>query len=167
MSSGPDLPELRMLGGWPDPGTGLTRYEPGGTLPGLVRLDALRTVRVRAVYVVARWRATHRSTVDAGAGPELCLRRGDMPAGLAVELPFEYLLPGEPWSYAGRLLTIEWELEARVDVPRGADQRATAPFILAPAPPDAGAAGYLGPATLKREGPEAPSQPRPGRRRRS
>jgi hypothetical protein len=166
MTSGADLPELRLLGGWPDPETGLSRYEPGGTLPGLVRLDSLRTLRVRGVYLVARWRAFNRGTVDVGLGRELCLRRGDMPPGPAVELPFEYPLPGEPWSYAGQLVRIEWELEARLDVPMGADQRSAAAFILAP-PPDAGAASYPGPATVKQEGPEAASQPRPGRRRRS
>ena len=167
MRSGPDLPELRLLGGWPDSETGLTRYEPGGTLPGLVRLDSLRTIRLRGIYVVARWRASCHGTIDVGAGRELCLRRGDMPPGPAVELPFEYPLPGEPWSYGGRLVTIEWELEARFDVPMGADQRSTAAFILAPARPDEAGSSYPGPATVKREGPAAASRPRPDRRRRS
>jgi hypothetical protein len=105
--------------------------------------------------VIARWRATYRGTVDVGAGRELCLRRGDTPPGPAIELPFEYRLPGEPWSYAGRLVTIEWELEARFDVPMGVDQRSAAAFILAPAPPDGAEGSYPGPATVKREGPGA------------
>jgi hypothetical protein len=150
--SGPDLPDLRLLGGAPDVETGLSRYEPGGTLPGLVRLDSLRTIRLRGVYVVARWRATYKGEVDVGAGRELRLHHGDLPPGPAVELPFEYPLPGEPWSYAGRLITIEWELEARFDVPSGADQRTTAAFILAPTA-DPSQLRYAGPATTKREGP--------------
>jgi hypothetical protein len=158
VSAGPDLPELRVLGGWPDAQSGLMRYEPGGTLPGLVRLDSLRTIRLRGVYVVARWRATYQGTVDVGAGRELCLRRGDLPPGPMVELPFEYELPGEPWSYDGRLVTIEWELEARLDVPMAADRRTAVAFILAPAPPDADGVSYPGPATVKREGP-APERP--------
>jgi hypothetical protein len=165
--SGPDLPELRALGGWPDAESGLTRYEPAGRLPGLVRLDSMRTIKLRGVYVVARWRATYKGTFDVGAGRELCLHRGDLPPGPALELPFEYELPGEPWSYGGRLLTIEWELEARFDVPMGVDQRSTVAFLLAPAPPDGEEASYPGAATIKREGPAPSGRPRPDRPRRS
>jgi hypothetical protein len=152
VTSGPDLPVLRLLGGAPDAESGLTRYEPGGTLPGLVRLDSLRTIQLRGVYVVARWRAAYKGQVDVGAGRELQLHHGDLPPGPSVELPFEYPLPGEPWSYAGRLITIEWELEARCDVAMGADQRATVAFILAP-PADPSLLNYAGPATTKWEGP--------------
>jgi hypothetical protein len=150
MSQEGDLPELRLMGGWPDAETGLARYEPGGTLPGLVRLTAQRTLKSRGVYVVARWRVAYKGTVDVGAGRELCLQKGDLPPGPAVELPFEYQLPGEPWSYAGQLVTIEWELEARLDVPMGGDQKVATPFILAPAAE--GSVYYAGAATTKREG---------------
>jgi hypothetical protein len=152
MSQADDRPELRLLGGDPDPETGLPRFDPAGPLPGVVRLEAGRTFSCRGIYLRARWRVRGQGSVDQGDAREICLRRERIDPGPSVELPFEYALPTEPWSYAGRLITIEWELAVRADVPGGEDRHATVPFILAPRPPGA---TYAGPATLKREGPEA------------
>jgi hypothetical protein len=146
-----DAPELLLLGGDEDEETGIPRYNPGDTLPGIVRLLPRRELRCRGVYVVARWRSVGLETVDRGVGPERSIHRGDLDPAQSVELQFQYVLPWEPWSYAGRLVRVEWELEVRLDVPWGRDRVAVAPFILAPPPPFE-SQRRAGPATRRTEG---------------
>src|SRR5262245_685451 len=140
--------EVELFGGELDPETGLLRYDPGATLRGLVRVGP-DDPAARGVRAVARWRAAGRGAADEGGGPDVVVHGADVAAGSSLELPFEYELPREPWSYQGEILSLHWRLEARLDVRFGRDPAADAGFILAPRPPRRGA--YPGAATAKQE----------------
>lgn len=144
-----EAPELVLLGGEEDEQSGLRRYDPGGLLSGLVRLRG--HPRARGVYVLARWRSAGRDTIDPGVAAERRIHQGALGAEQSVEVSFQYRLPWEPWSYAGKLVRVEWEIEARLDVPWGHDRVAAARFILAPRPPFADGR-RAGPASRKRDG---------------
>ena len=140
--------EVELFGGEADPETGLPRFDPGATLRGRVVIGP-DAPSARGVRAVARWRASGRGGVDEGNGLDVAVHRAEVPAGARLELPFEYELPREPWSYQGELFAIHWRLEARLDVPLGHDPSAAADFILAPRPPKQGP--YPGAATAKQE----------------
>ncbi|HEV8636891.1 MAG TPA: hypothetical protein VG370_21950 [Chloroflexota bacterium] len=140
--------EVELFGGEPDPETGLLRYDPGATVRGLVRVGP-DGPPARGVRAVARWRASGRAGTDEGGGSDVIVHGADVGPGSRLELPFEYRLPREPWSYQGELFAIDWRLEARLDVPLGRDPAAAASFILAPRPAKQGP--YPGAATAKQE----------------
>jgi hypothetical protein len=140
--------EVELFGGELDPETGLLRYDPGATLRGLVRVGP-DGPQARGVRAVARWRATGRGGTDEGGGPDVVVHGAAVPPGSRLELPFEYELPREPWSYQGQIISLHWRLEARLDVPLGRDPAVEAGFILAPRPPRQGP--YPGPVTAKQE----------------
>jgi len=141
---------LWLLGGDLDPETELPRYQPGGTLPGVVRLEDSRKTSCRGVQIVARWRVTGRGTPDEGQSTEKWVHRGRIEPGASVEIPFEYPLPHAPWSYQGELIEIVWELEAKLDIPRAGDHTVAVPFILAPGLDEPGASRRRGAASRKR-----------------
>jgi hypothetical protein len=47
---------------------------------------------------------------------------------------FDVVLPSEPWSYAGTLMRIVWEIHAKVDIAMATDINQTLQFVLEPAP---------------------------------
>jgi hypothetical protein len=142
-----DDPMLQLLGGQLDEASGLRRYPPGATLPAVVRLGGDRRHTYRGVVAVARWRAEGTGAVDSGVGPTVRVTSNRIEPGPSIELPFDYPLPAQPWTYAGQLLTITWELEITLDAMLIGDRAAGAPFVLAPAAPDGTS---VGPATAKR-----------------
>ena len=148
-----DEPTLQLLGGRLDEASGLRRYEPGATLPAVVRLDADRRHTYRGAVAVARWRAEGSGAVDSGVGPTVRVTSNRIEPGPSLELPFDYPLPAYPWTYAGELLTISWRLEVTLDAALLGDQTAGEAFVLAPA---AGDGPRTGPATAKRGLPEQP-----------
>jgi len=142
-----DEPTLQLLGGRVDEASGVPSYEPGATLPAVVRLDADRRHTYRGVVAVARWRAEGSGAVDSGVGQTVRVTSNRVEPGPSIELPFDYPLPAYPWTYAGELLTISWELEITLDAALLGDRSTSQPFVLAPAAQDG---PRVGPATAKR-----------------
>jgi hypothetical protein len=127
-----DLPELRLLGGDGPEDSGPRRYDPGATLPAVVRLEAGRARAYRAVYAQARWTAQGTGLSDTGEGPIVTVSGAAIEPGPSVELPFDYPLPAYPWTYSGQLIEITWELQIRLDAPFGSDPITSQVFVLAP-----------------------------------
>jgi hypothetical protein len=54
--------------------------------------------------------------------------------GVAVTRPFRCKLPDSPWSYAGKIVSIVWEVTVQLDIPWAKDIKAVRRFTLRPEP---------------------------------
>lgn len=129
-----------MLGGDAEAG-GLTRFEPGSEIWGLVQVAPDSDVKCSHLWVRVDWHTEGRGDRDGARVGEMDLFQGTLQKGVAVSHEFRFLLPREPWSYAGHYVNIVWELEVDVDVPWSVNPRSRQPFVMAPSAAGAIAAG--------------------------
>ena len=111
-------------------------YEPGATLTGHVRFTPDPGVTVGAVYVRVDWSPRGKGNTSRGPRKQekLPMPEGGqaVEAGQTVEWPFSCRLPESPWSYAGQLISIVWEVTATVQVSWELDPDGVCEFTLRP-----------------------------------
>ena len=118
-------------------------YTPGVPITGTVRMTATAPLEYRRVVLLRRWRTEGRGSRDTGGKRTVPLAEaGTLAEGETLELPFAMDAPDEPFTYHGHHLSIEWFIEARVDVPMGRDATAEQAFVLTPGE-QAAAAPYM------------------------
>jgi len=125
---------IDLEGGTPHGDT--LQFTPGQRLAGRVTLQADRDLTVKAVTVLVQWKTSGKGNVDIGVAwtntwPVEPAEQALQP-GRALSRPFECTLPVEPWSYAGQIVSIEWEVRAVLDVPWAVDPAVSRPFRLHP-----------------------------------
>jgi hypothetical protein len=110
---------------------GLMLYAPGGNLRGIVRITAASQIRCEHLYVRLGWHTAGYSKQQATIS-EQDLFQGSLPPHLASIHEFQFNLPLSPWSYVGTHISINWDVEVRLVVPRSRDLEQRQPFIMAP-----------------------------------
>lgn len=115
-------------------GAGQTRvFQPGSTIQGIVELNPTRNINCRAVEVKVGWHTEGRGTRNEAY---MYVDRRDDITNLETDVPiildFDFVLPPEPWSYSGTLVSIVWSVEVKVDIPMGRDITHSEPFVLQP-----------------------------------
>ena len=111
---------------------GVRRVSPGDVLRGTVRITPDTDTRCNHLWLRLVWRTEGRGDEDSARAAELDVFQGQLRTGTAGEFPFEFLLPREPWSYAGHYVTIVWSIDVDVDVPWAVNARHRQVFICAP-----------------------------------
>ncbi|MEN9799782.1 MAG: hypothetical protein RL653_3479 [Pseudomonadota bacterium] len=102
--------DLRLL-----PGNADAAFRPGEPIRGSVHVTFdMGVPESTAVWLKLAWR-TAGADVERGTGFEVCLATGPQRAGAEWELPFEVPCPSGPFSVEGTLVSVRWELEARVE----------------------------------------------------
>ena len=115
-----------------EPRNGRQHYEPGDELRGTVRVLPTGNLECRGLYVRLAWHTEGRGTPDRMQMSEQNLYQGRLSAGATTSYGFRFVLPTEPWSYAGQYVSIVWAIEVNIDVPFARNPKHAEPFILAP-----------------------------------
>lgn len=115
-------------------GAGQTRvFHPQETMQGFVEINPSYDVNCRAVEVKIGWHTEGRGTRNQA---DVYVNRYEdittLRFGQPILLDFDYVLPLEPWSYSGTLVSIVWTVSVKVDIPMGADISHVEPFVLQP-----------------------------------
>lgn len=105
----------------------------GSEIRGRVLLQPVPGSKAASIDVALRWVTEGRGDTDRST---LGQARFPFPAGALSEptvFPFRFLLPEDgPVTYFGNLLTVHWELEARLDVPWAIDPKVVRRFTVVP-----------------------------------
>jgi len=111
---------------------GFRRYAPGESIEGVIHVVPDDTVECRHLWVRLVWHTEGRGTRDSGRAGQVDIFRGSLRGGEERAFDFRLTAPREPWSFAGRLVSIVWEVEADLDVPWSRNPRFRQRFIVAP-----------------------------------
>jgi hypothetical protein len=109
-------------------------FRPGEQITGHVRIESPSGLPGRQVVLTA---VAHTQVHDGRREQRAevaTLLDGSLDRGEVRELPFQFLAPSEPLSYAGKHLAIEWRVEVTVSQGEWTDANAARPFQLEPGP---------------------------------
>ena len=113
--------------------TGLARFVAGDAVVGYVEITPAKNIPYKKLSLRIKWRTEGRGDTDEVVWYTVEEPDGTLTAGIMKTLPFSAVLPEEPWSFAGRYITIVWGVDIEVDVAWAINLRHFAPFVLAPA----------------------------------
>ena len=122
--------QVELGGGTPE--DGLQRYEPGAEIWGLLQVAVDSEVKCNHLRVHLQWHTEGRGDRDEGRIAEDDVFQGVLTPGPPFTREFRFLLPLEPWSYAGHYVNIVWEIAVDVDVPWSKNPRHSQPFVVRP-----------------------------------
>lgn len=103
----------------------------GGTISGRVRMTADDMHDCRRLILTVGWHTEGRGDRDSHHITEISLHQGQINPG-EEEFPFRCELPEGPISYAGHLINIVWEVQARLDLAWKIDPKVSRQFYLLP-----------------------------------
>jgi hypothetical protein len=83
--------------------------EPGAVVAGEVDYDGAEPGATLAISLL--WCTAGKGTEDVG----VVARHALVPSGPNGTAPFRFQAPAFPWSFSGRLLSLEWFVEASVE----------------------------------------------------
>ncbi|NVB39570.1 hypothetical protein G6O69_17135 [Pseudenhygromyxa sp. WMMC2535] len=104
-------------------------YRPGERITGWVRVEVDAATKCDGLALTQLWRAEGAGESRSGGRSEFQLFSGEWAPGVH-RYPFDLACPEEPGSYHGGLFSVEWQLEARADVPWALDVEASADFFV-------------------------------------
>lgn len=115
-------------------GAGQTRiFQPGETLAGIVEINPQSNINCRAVEIKIGWHTEGRGSRAEGY---LSVNRRDDVNRLDMDQPFieafDFVIPPEPWSYSGQLVSIIWSVDVKIDIAMGRDHTHSEPFVVNP-----------------------------------
>ena len=114
-------------------GAGQTRiFQPGDTLHGIVEINPRSTINCRAVEIKIGW---HTEGRGSRAESYLYTNRRDDVKQLNIEPfieEFDFVIPPEPWSYSGQLISIVWSVDVKIDIAMGRDLTHSERFVVDP-----------------------------------
>ncbi len=111
----------------------IPRFIPGETVSGYVEITPSENIAYKELFVRIKWRTEGKGDTDEVVWYTVQEDEGTLSAGFVKTVPFTAVLPGEPWSFAGRYINIVWGVDVEIDVVWKVNPRHFAPFILAPA----------------------------------
>ncbi len=112
------------------------RYAPGEVVRGRVDVEATSAFTFDRLVVELRWATRGKGSVDSGATSEIVHGEGSCAPG-RWSLPFQIALdPAAMRTCHGVLVSLDWAVAARLEVPRAVDPE-TAQGIVVVAPPTA------------------------------
>lgn len=111
------------------------RYEPGDRIVGTLRVKVDRNTKCNALTLTRRWRTHGKGNRDTGPDEEdkHVLFRGEWRPG-TYTYPIDFACPEEPLTYHGKILNVDWYLDARADVPWALDAKTSTDFFVEPPP---------------------------------
>lgn len=115
-------------------GAGQTRvFHPGDTMSGIVEVNPSRDTNCRAIEIKIGWHTEGRGTRNEGYPYNNRLDHIDnLSIGESVVEDFDFVIPPEPWSYSGHLVSIVWSVDVKVDIPLAFDMTHSEPFVVQP-----------------------------------
>lgn len=122
--------EIRVDGA--GPGEIAQHFTPGAVVQGSVQITPEGDLNCRHVFARLQWRTEGRGDEDKAIAAEQDLFQGLLPGGLARHYSFNLRLPDRPWSYAGQLVRIVWEVEVSIDVAFARDPSSSAAIVMRP-----------------------------------
>jgi hypothetical protein len=111
---------------------GVRAFKPGDLVQGSIQITPDQDAKCKHLYVRLRWHTEGRGDRDDGVAAEGDLYQGDLKSGVPFYQRFHLKLPESPWSYAGMLVNIVWEVEVTLDLPWAKDPKEILPIIMAP-----------------------------------
>lgn len=115
-------------------GAGQTRvFHTKETLQGIVEINPSRDIKCRGIEIKIGWHTEGRGSRAEGYP---YINRLDHVTALSVQQPiieeFDFMIPPEPWSYSGQLISIIWAVEVKIDIPMGRDTTHIEHFVVQP-----------------------------------
>jgi hypothetical protein len=108
-------------------------YAPGDRLSGTVRVEVSQEVSKQELRVTLGWRTHGRGNVAKEEVTRAVLHAGSLEPGTQHTYPFDFSLPKEgPYTYHGRDLNVDWQIEARSDISWARDPVAREDILLTP-----------------------------------
>lgn len=107
-------------------------FHPSDTLSGIVEVQPNTVVKCREVVISVGWHTEGRGDRNGMNIYEDKLPVIEIYPDAPLVHHFDVILPPEPWSYAGTLIRIVWEIHAKVDIAMASDINQTMPFVLEP-----------------------------------
>ena len=109
------------------------RFDPGSALRADVQIIPQDDIKHRAIRVSVEWHTEGYGNKDHADAQVIFLAHdGVLQPGAPVYRQVNFTLPTQPWSYAGNLINIIWQVKATIDIAMGKDIEAAQTFILAP-----------------------------------
>ena len=115
-----------------EPGEAGARQTPGTDLFGTLTVTPGGEIECSHLYLRLGWRTGGRSMEESGVAAEADLFQGTLAAGQPAQFAFRLPAPDRPWSFAGRVVAILWELTAEIDRPLAVNPRSRFPILLRP-----------------------------------
>jgi len=114
------------------------RFAPGSVISGNVSFTPDAETEVQGVTIEIGWRTEGKGNEDQETvwdhEEEFSEDIGKPAPGIVKTWPFRFNLPGSPWSYTGKIVSIVWEVSVQLDVPWAMDIKASRRFIMRPVP---------------------------------
>ena len=111
---------------------GVPCFVPGDTVSGYVEITPAEDFAYKKLLVRVKWRTEGKGDTDEVVWYTIHETDGALTGGIVKTIPFVAVLPGEPWSFAGRSVNIVWGVDVEIDVAWATNPRHFAPFVLAP-----------------------------------
>jgi hypothetical protein len=106
-------------------------YRPGDTVRGEVVVEVNEPCSCKELALWCGWRTHGKGNRAEGVKERLVLFQGEMRPGTSQRYPFEFKAGTGPATYHGKLLNVDWYVQARADIPWAIDPKAEADFVLA------------------------------------
>jgi hypothetical protein len=114
-------------------GEAAKHYSPGEVIQGSVQITPEKDMKCRNIYARLQWRTEGRGDEDKQVVAEQDLYQGELRGGMPRHHSFHLRLADQPWSYAGQLVRVVWEVEVSIDIAFARDPRAALPIVMRPA----------------------------------
>ncbi len=112
-------------------------FYPGQPVSGKVLVDVHKNCTCNGLTVRLSWFTHGQSNKAEGEGPtptKTLIAQGKWQAGQKLEFPFTLTAPIGPVSYHGHYINVDWQVEARADIPLALDPKTAVPIALVAAP---------------------------------
>lgn len=91
-------------------------FEPGDKIVGTVNVQVDRAHDDASVSLRRQWRTSGRAGSRSGGADEILLSEGAWDSAGTYEYPFIFHVPPGPYTYHGRLVSVDWFLCAEVSI---------------------------------------------------
>lgn len=108
------------------------RFEAGSDLKGTVTLFPNEDVDCKHLYLRLLWHTEGRGSRYTATIEEHDLFQGKLQNGMPRSYDFHFVLPNDPWSFAGHYVSIVWKVQVQVDVAWASDPKDEIGFVLRP-----------------------------------
>lgn len=110
------------------------RYAMGEKVTGTVHVQVDQDCRCKKLTLRREWKTSGRGNLSSGGRVDIVLFEGEWKAGGDHEYRFEFEAPPGPVSHKGTLISVDWYLRARADIPWALDPKADRILTLLPGP---------------------------------
>ena len=109
-------------------------YQMGETITGAVVVTVNKRCACKKLTLAVNWQTHGKGNRRNSNFQPQILFVGDWEAGQEHRYPFQLAAPSGPVTYHGRILNLDWMLQARADIPWAIDPKASHEMVLLPGP---------------------------------